>query len=65
LWFLGVIFKVVAGNGKSALNAWKDGTDSTNDKPCRNISNTNCTDHYRDPRIDEWDILNVTKVKSL
>jgi hypothetical protein len=61
----GVIFKVVAGNGKSALNAWRNGTESTNDKLCRNISTTNCTDHYRDPIIDEWDTLNVTKVKSL
>ncbi|XP_060560995.1 uncharacterized protein LOC132720794 [Ruditapes philippinarum] len=61
--FNSVIFKVVAGNGKSALNAWRNGTESTSDKSCRNISNTNCTHHYRDPRIDEWDTLNVTKVR--
>ncbi|XP_060560970.1 protein lev-9-like [Ruditapes philippinarum] len=61
--FNSVIFKVVAGNGKSALNAWRDGTESTSEKSCRDISKLNCTNHYRDPRIDEWDTLNVTKVR--
>ena len=60
----GVVFKVITGNGKSAISAWKSGIGSTSDKSCRNISSTTCTDHYRDPRVDDWDALGVIKVLS-
>ena len=64
-----LMFRGTVGNGYNLSDIYLFGTESshstgmtTSHPACQNVHSTNCTLHYRNPQLDNWDSLDVQKV---
>jgi len=61
-----LVFRGTRGNGVDIYDAWVNGTSvTTTDETCKVLEDNSCTDHYRNPLVDSWDRLSISKVGTL
>ena len=58
-----LVFRGTRGNGVDIYDAWVNGTSvTTTDETCKVLEDNSCTNHYRNPIVDSWDSLGISKV---
>ena len=58
-----LVFRGTRGNDVDIYDAWVNGTSvTTTDETCKILEDNSCTDHYRNPIVDSWNSLSMSKV---